>query len=128
MPDPLEGVYARIYHCVSCIPEGRVATYGQIAELVGASGPRQVGYALASTPFELELPGHRGINARGEVSQRSVGTRDSEQQQRLQAEGVVVNRKGRIDLERYRWQPGINDGLDDDPEEADFWLDRPGVG
>ena len=38
-----EGIYTRIYRCVSCIPEGRVATYGQIAKLTRASGPRQVG-------------------------------------------------------------------------------------
>ena len=128
MPDQVEGVYARIYRCVSRIPQGRVATYGQIAELVGASGPRQVGYALAATPIEIQIPWHRVINARGEVSPRSDGNRDSEQQGRLTAEGVVPSKNGRINLERYRWKPGIEDGLDDDPDEENFWLDRPGVG
>ena len=125
MPPEVDGVYARIYRCVSCIPEGKVATYGQIAKLIDASGPRQVGYALSSTPVDIEIPWHRVINAKGEISARSDGLSDSRQHRRLLADGVVPNKNGRISLARYRWQPTYEDFIDDDEQ---LWLDQPGVG
>lgn len=128
MSAQVDGVYSRIYRCISCIPVGRVATYGQISELVGASGPRQVGYALAATPYEVEVPWHRVINARGEISRRSDGGGDSEQKQRLLAEGVIPNPGGRIDLEHYRWKPRNEDFMEEGQDEDLFWLDQPGIG
>lgn len=116
-----EGIYAKIYRCITSIPEGRVATYGQIAELCGASGARQVGYALSATPVELDIPWHRVINAKGEVSCRSHGAGDRIQLQRLAAEGVVPGRQGRIDLTRYRWQPSPGNLPEDE-------FDLPGWG
>jgi len=85
------------------IPRGRVATYGQIAELAGIGGrARQVGYALHAAPDNL--PWHRVINAKGEISPRSGS--DSEELQRLllEAEGVEFDLQGRIDLEKFRWK------------------------
>ena len=122
------GIYAKIYRCVACIPEGKVATYGQIAQLVSASGARQVGYALSATPPDVVIPWHRVINVKGEVSTRSSGVADSEQQRCLIAEGVVPDKKGRIDLAHYRWQPRREDFLNYQEEEQDLWLDQPGMG
>ncbi len=121
-------VYSRIYRCIKCIPEGKVATYGQIAKLIDASGARQVGYALSSTPADMNLPWHRVINAKGEISQRSDGKADSEQQTRLLAEGVMLNKHGRINLLQYRWQPSFEDFLDDMTDDDEFWRDQPGIG
>lgn len=106
---------------------GKVATYGQIAKLVDASGPRQVGYALSSTPPGLTIPWHRVINAKGEISVRADGDPDSEQHRRLLAEGVLPNQHGRINLEQYRWAPAYDDLLGETTEEA-FWFDQPGIG
>ncbi len=128
MPDAIDGVYTRIYRCIKCIPEGKVATYGQIAKLIDASGARQVGYALSATPAELDIPWHRVINAKGEISQRSDGLADSEQYARLLAEGVVANKTGRISLLQYRWQPSPEDFLVDEEIDDEFWRDQPGVG
>ncbi len=98
--------YARIYDVVDRIPHGRVATYGQIASLAGFPGhARQVGYALHATPEEREIPWHRVINAKGEVSRRSERQFESIQEQLLQAEGITFTAAGRIDLRRYQWQP-----------------------
>jgi methylated-DNA-protein-cysteine methyltransferase-like protein len=98
--------YAMIYDVVDRIPRGRVATYGQIASLAGLPGhARQVGYALHATPDEREIPWHRVINARGEVSRRSEPQFESIQEQLLQAEGITFTPAGRIDLKRYQWQP-----------------------
>ena len=97
---------ARIYAVVERIPRGRVATYGQVAALAGAPRhARQVGYALHDLPPGSELPWHRVINARGEVSRRSEPGWDGFQRQLLEAEGVEFHR-GRVDLQRYRWEPG----------------------
>ncbi len=100
------GSYGRIYAVVGRIPPGRVATYGQVAQLAGLPGhARQVGYALHATPDELELPWHRVVNARGEVSRRSDAEFEDIQRQLLEAEGVAPGANGRIDLKRFRWNP-----------------------
>jgi methylated-DNA-protein-cysteine methyltransferase-like protein len=98
--------YARIYAVVRRIPRGRVATYGQVAHLAGLPGhARQVGYALHATPHELELPWHRVINSRGEISRRSDSQFEDIQLQLLAAEGVAPSDNGRIDLNRLQWRP-----------------------
>ncbi len=97
--------YSRIYGIVRQIPRGRVATYGQVAELAGLEGhARQVGYALHALPSGLHIPWHRVINARGEVSPRTTGDSHELQRVLLESEGVEFDRKGRIDLEKYRWE------------------------
>ena len=95
----------RIYAVVARIPRGRVATYGQVAALAGAPRhARQVGYALYDTPSGTRLPWHRVINARGEISPRSEPGWEAFQRRLLEAEGVRF-RRGRVDLDLYRWEP-----------------------
>lgn len=96
--------YELIWSAVKRIPRGRVATYGQIAELAGLEGhARQVGYALHSLPERSDVPWHRVINAKGEISPRSAGDSHELQRMLLESEGVGVDERGRIDLKRYRW-------------------------
>lgn len=96
--------YERIYEVVRQIPEGRVATYGQVASLAGLPGhARQVGYALHAC--RREVPWQRVINARGEISARSEPGYEGLQRAMLEAEGVELDERDRIDLRRYRWQP-----------------------
>jgi methylated-DNA-protein-cysteine methyltransferase-like protein len=98
--------YQRIYQVVGRIPPGRVATYGQVAALAGLDGQaRQVGYALHALPDRSTVPWHRVVNARGEISLRSVPGAELVQQQRLSREGVPVDANGRIPLEQVRWVP-----------------------
>jgi methylated-DNA-protein-cysteine methyltransferase-like protein len=98
--------YARIYAVVKRIPPGRVATYGQVAAIAGLAGhARQVGYALHASPEGLDLPWHRVINAKGEVSPRSEPGPAGFQRHLLEEEGIVFDTKDRLDLERYRWDP-----------------------
>lgn len=102
----MKGSYDRIYDVVRRIPRGRVATYGQVAALAGLPGhARQVGYALHATPEHLDLPWHRVINSRGEVSRRSERIYEDIQHQLLAAEGVQPETAGRIDLKRFQWEP-----------------------
>lgn len=100
------GSYERIYAVVRRIPKGRIATYGQIAEVAGlANHARQVGYALSSVGQRDDVPWQRVVNARGEVSLRSGGGWDEIQRSLLEDEGVEIDARGRIDLTRYRWKP-----------------------
>ena len=97
--------YSAIYKIVRRIPWGRVATYGQIAELAGLEGhARQVGYALHSLPGGSDVPWHRVINARGEISARSASDSDELQRHLLEAEGIEFDRAGRVQLAAYRWR------------------------
>lgn len=97
----------RVWQVVNAIPAGRVATYGQIAQLAGVpgpTGPRQVGYALAALAAGGSVPWQRVINAAGFISARhSPG--GSQQRDLLAAEGVVFDLAGRVDLHVHRWQP-----------------------
>jgi methylated-DNA-protein-cysteine methyltransferase related protein len=97
--------WQRIYAVVRRVPRGRVATYGQIADLAGLEGhARQVGYALHALPAKSRVPWHRVVNARGEVSARSSGDSHELQRHLLEAEGVAFDARGRIDLEIFRWK------------------------
>lgn len=86
------------------IPEGKVATYGQVARLCGyPRHARQVGYALAALPQGSNVPWHRVINSRGEVSERLMPGADEYQRILLEAEGVEFGLHGRVDLHKYQW-------------------------
>ena len=98
--------YRRIWATVARIPYGKVATYGQIARLAGLGGhARMVGYALHATPEAIEIPWHRVINARGEISGRGEREVEGLQRARLEAEGIVFDARGRVDLGRFGWRP-----------------------
>lgn len=99
-----ESYYEQIYEMVCSIPDGKVATYGQIARLVNRpNGARQVGYALAALPEEHEVPWHRVVNAKGEISSRAKVGYEDYQRILLEEEGVEFNPAGRIYLAQFRW-------------------------
>ncbi len=103
----------RVYAAVARIPRGRLATYGQIAELIGAWGAaRQVGWALRRLPLPSEVPWHRVVNARGTISM-SPAREGSDWMQRdlLLAEGIPVDAEGRLPLARFRWRVTRLSGL-----------------
>lgn len=100
--------YPKIYEVVKQIPYGKVATYGQVAELAGLYGkPRVVGYALYHVTQNSKIPWHRVINAKGEISRSSLRDgNDDLQQELLQKEGIAFV-SGKIDLAQYRWIPNF---------------------
>jgi methylated-DNA-protein-cysteine methyltransferase-like protein len=100
------GSYAAIYHIVRQIPRGRVATYGQVAQLAGLPGhARQVGYALHALPSGTTVPWHRVVNAAGGISLRAASGAELSQRMLLEREGIRFNGRGRLSLARVRWQP-----------------------
>lgn len=107
-PDRSVPTFARaVYALVRQIPRGRVATYGQVAAILGhPRAARAVGTALSHLPARLgqTVPWQRVINAAGHISHRGDVLRPDLQRHILEREGVVF-RRGRVDLTRFRW-PG----------------------
>ena len=97
-------IYQNIHKIIRLIPSGKVATYGQIAEIVGGCTARMVGYAASSIPLDSDIPWQRVINYKGGISLRSSGSDELLQQKLLEAEGVKFDQSGRTDLEHYRWE------------------------
>lgn len=97
---------SRVLATVDSIPKGQVATYGQVALEAGLPRrARYVGRCLRDLPHGTRLPWWRVVNASGAISPRGDGSSTVEQRQRLEREGVEVNRSGKVDLERRRWRP-----------------------
>ncbi|MBY0280341.1 MGMT family protein [Candidatus Binatia bacterium] len=104
-PPSASALRARIHAVVRRIPRGKVATYGQIAALAGfPRHARQVGYAMRDLPRGSDLPWHRVLNARGEVSPRAAVGWEDVQRDLLEQEGIELARE-RVDLTRYGWKP-----------------------
>jgi methylated-DNA-protein-cysteine methyltransferase-like protein len=86
----------RIWQVVHGIPAGKVASYGQVAELAGLPrAARLVGRVLSQLPQGSTLPWHRVIKSSGEISFPKGSKGFREQRERLLTEGVEV-RNGRV--------------------------------
>ena len=101
-PEPT--VYDRIYAIVGQIPPGKVATYGQVAQMVGGCTPRMVGYAMAALKYNNrpDVPWQRVINRQGRITIRDPygGVL---QRQILEEEGVHFDKADRVDFCLYGW-------------------------
>lgn len=98
-------IYERIYAIVRRVPAGKVATYGQIARLAGLAGhARQIGYALNALPGGEDVPWHRVINAKGEISRRADPVYEKIQREFLEDEGIEFDEHARVSLARYQWR------------------------
>ena len=91
----------RIYEAVKRIPKGRVATYGQVAEMAGDKKmARAVGNALHKNPDPEHIPCFRVVNAKGELAGAFAFGGEGAQAKRLEEDGVEVI-DGKVDLSRY---------------------------
>ncbi len=107
------GFFENVWLIVGRIPRGKVATYGQIATLLGSPrAARTVGWAMNACPEELDLPWHRVINSRGKISLDEDNQCGFLQRQLLEQEGVLPDLYGIIDLKKYGWRP-LPDELQD---------------
>ena len=94
--------HAAVLELVRRIPRGRVATYGQLAALLGRPrSARQVGQALRGA--DDGVPWHRVVNAQGSISRRARTASMMTQRIRLEQEGVRF-RRGRVALALFRWR------------------------
>ena len=91
----------KIYAAVRQIPRGKVASYSQIAALVGNCNLRRyVGNALHKNPSNSVTPCHRVVNAKGYCSGSFACGGSLLQQQKLEAEGIEFI-DGHIDMKRF---------------------------
>jgi len=94
-------LYINIWNAVKGVRKGRVATYGQIAQVCGLRGhARLVGYALHNLPPNSGVPWHRIVNSRGTISLRKRTSGHERQRRLLEKEGIVFD-DDRIDLAKY---------------------------
>ena len=97
-----EDLIYEILSVVEEIPPGRVATYGQVAALIGREkNARLVGKVLSMAEYYGKYPCHRMVNHAGRLAPGWP-----EQAALLAAEGVFPEANGRIDLKKYRWEAG----------------------
>jgi methylated-DNA-protein-cysteine methyltransferase-like protein len=96
---------SKVIKLIKSIPKGKVATYSQIACLAGfCSSIRRVVWILHACSKKEGLPWHRVVNQKGTISLRP-GAGYETQKELLQREGIVFDKKNRINMERYLWEP-----------------------
>lgn len=108
MAAELSPSYRKIYAVVRRIPRGKVATYGQVADLAGMHGSaRLVGYALYASREHHGLPWHRVLAAGGRLSLVKLDPHAAMTQRiRLEHEGVRFTGRGTADMAAHQWAPG----------------------
>ena len=117
--------YARVYAVVRQIPPGKVATYGQIAGIVGNCTARMVGYAMSALPSSSDVPWQRVVNAQGKISPRGADLSTLYQRELLEEEGIAFSKAGAVNLRQVRWEGPDFDWLVEhgfDPEPT--WTER----
>ena len=110
----------RVYKIVSEIPQGRVMTYGQIAEILGEGyTPRTVGFVMHAADTQ-NIPWQRVINSQGACSTGRMTVPVNLQQQILESEGIKFDERGRCDLNVYRWFPEGSENKADEDQPSLF--------
>ena len=95
-----ERLVYEILSAVEEIPEGCVASYGQIARLIGRDkNSRLVGKVLSMAEFYGNYPCHRVVNHAGRLAPHFP-----EQREKLTAEGITFRENGNVDMSKHQWQ------------------------
>jgi methylated-DNA-protein-cysteine methyltransferase-like protein len=99
--------YSRIWNTVQSVPVGKVASYGQIADLAGLPGrARLVGKALGFVPNTIEVPWYRIIRSDGKIAFPQGSEHAERQIALLQQEDVAVFNH-RVKMKVFQWQPDL---------------------
>jgi len=97
--------YEQVWAIVKLIPPGRVTTYGAIAKALGSAGAsRTVGYAMNAC--DKSLPAHRVVNRKGMLTGKAHFDPPSAMEERLTAEGILVNQDQVHNFDQLFWDPG----------------------
>lgn len=94
-----------VYEVTRNIPPGRVSTYGAIADFLSLGSARMVGWALNQCHGLRDVPAHRVVNSKGELSGRMHFKPPSAMAARLRKEGVKVKEDRVVDFEKLFWHP-----------------------
>jgi len=99
----------KIQRTVQRIPIGKVASYGQIAELSGLPGrARLVGKSLGRGPSTQALPWQRVLRSNGQIAFEETSESARKQRQFLEQEGVEV-KNNRVNMKKFQWQPTLDE-------------------
>ena len=105
-------IYKRMEIVCRSIPYGRGASYGQIAFLCGAPrNARQVGYALRTDKLGKNIPAHRIVNSKGQLSGAWYFGSSDLQKELLESEGIELYKADNLwclDIAKYIWKPDEN--------------------
>ena len=96
-------MFKEVFKVVKKIPKGKVATYGQIAEMIGTKDARKIGWALNSNNSS-EVPCHRVVTKEGKISKSFAFDGAEEQRRRLEKEGVIFLDEMHVDLKKHLWE------------------------
>lgn len=95
----------RVYEVVRQVPRGRVASYGQVARLMGAPrSARYVGFALHANPEPGVIPCHRVVFKDGSLAPGFAFGGPDEQRRLLEEEGVGFDEEGRVRMGEFAWE------------------------
>lgn len=92
--------FDKVYDLVASVPKGKVTTYGAISRLLSID-PRVVGFALHANRDPKNIPCHRVINSKGEISSGYAFGGPGVQKQMLEIEGVEFDTKNKVDLNKF---------------------------
>lgn len=100
-----ENYIGAVFDVARAVPPGRVTSYGTIASFLGLGSARMVGWALNKCQPADQVPAHRVVNSKGELSGRNNFSPPSAMQERLEKEGVAVRNDRVVDFGRLHWYP-----------------------
>lgn len=99
-----KGFFEKVYKIVKQIPEGKVVTYGQIAEALGTLDARRIGHALHANKDSLGVSCHRVVKKDGGLAPGYAFGGPGEQKMRLMAEKISFIDKSHVDLKKHLWR------------------------
>jgi len=95
--------FSKVYAISAQIPEGKVATYGQIAAVAGNPlAARAVGDAMRRVPEHIDIPCHRVVNKRGAMAPEYAFGGIGRQREMLEREGIIFKENGCIDMKQSK--------------------------
>lgn len=97
--------YELVYQVVRRVPRGRVTTYGAVADYLALGSARMVGWALNKSFSTGDVPAHRVVNRRGELSGRNHFPAPGMMQELLEQEGIPIRDNKVEAFPRYFWHP-----------------------
>lgn len=101
-----------VYAVVRLVPRGRITTYGAIAGFLGLGASRMVGWALNQLTGGSDVPAHRVVNRKGELSGRHHFPTPTLMQELLEAEGITVTEAQVQNFKAHFWDPSTELGDD----------------
>ncbi|MBC8061414.1 MAG: MGMT family protein [Clostridiaceae bacterium] len=100
----MKNYFQQVYEIVAQIPKGKIATYGQIAAMLGTpKNARIVGYAMNAAPAEMKLPCHRVLNKKGALSPAYAFGDKAIQHALLEVEGITFDNENCVNVKKHLW-------------------------